>query len=180
MLKAYAADRYGAAGLDIAAFTGAFCKLREARGLPAGLYRPSRAPQAHDGPSGSINNPLLPGQSATATRAGVGRLGTRPPPPNGYSMPGEATSRDAKPRDAFQTLMEAAYMMDVLVGDHFERYGRRPQGQRDGDKVLDAAAFDKGVANLGIEDWGSRECANVFAWINEAHNASYGRGRSRE
>lgn len=72
MLKAYGEDRYGAEGaLDIVEFARAFCKLREQRGIPAGLYRPSRSvqdssdPRQRDGPGQSINNPLLPGRSAT-------------------------------------------------------------------------------------------------------------------
>jgi hypothetical protein len=112
-------------------FCKAFCKLREQRGIPAGLYRPSRPTQDH-GPNTPVNNPLLPGQSATQTRAGVGKLGTRAPAYNGYSMPKEAHSSSAQPPGAFTALMDAAYMDDVLVGDHFEKYGRRPAGQRDG------------------------------------------------
>ena len=189
MLKAYGEDGYGAeGGLDIVEFTRAFCKLREQRGISVRLYRPSRTPQdTRDHSTGrnddrSVSNPLLPGQSATQTRAGVGKIGTRAPPYNGYAMPAEATSSKARPQDAFMTLMETAYFEDVLIGDHFEKYARLPRGERTGDKVLDAAKFASAIANLGI-DWKERECGNVFSWIHEAHNAfnnNRGRDRSRD
>lgn len=111
-----------------------------------------------------VTNPLLPGKSATQTRAGVGQLGARAPPYNGYSMPGEASSPAAQPAGAFTSLMEAAYMMDVLVGDHFEQFARAPQGQRNGQKMLDAAAFGRAADALGIH-WAPRDSANVFRWI---------------
>ena len=178
MLKTYGADQRGAEGaLDIVEFTRAFCKLRDVRAIPAGLYRPSRQQDTggrqNDGPGQSINNPLLPGRSATQTRAGVGKIGKRAAPYNGYAMPGEATSRNARPKDAFQVLMESAYFADVLIGDHFEKYARLPKGERSGDKVLDAKAFDSACANLDIK-WDQRECATVFGWILTAHNS---RGR---
>ena len=138
MLKAYGEDRYatGSGVLDITEFSRAFCKLRERRGIQAGLYRPSRTRDKSagwgDGLGATISNPLLPGQSATQTRAGVGKLGTRAPPYNGYSMPAAASASRAQPSGAFTSMMEAAYMEDILVGDHFEKYGRRPAGQRDG------------------------------------------------
>jgi len=65
-------------------------------------------------------------------------------------MPGEASSPSAQPPGAFTDLMTAALMMDVLVGDHFEKYARVPSGQRDGKKTLDTAAFGKAAAALGV------------------------------
>ena len=135
MLQKYGADRFdsskraGPGALDIAELTKAFCRLREQRGIPAGLYRAGGPTSGPGGPSRGVTNPLLPGQSATQTRAGIGQVGTqRAPPYNGYSMPGEASSSSARPAGAFQSLMTAAYLSDVLVGDHFEKYGRVPHG----------------------------------------------------
>ena len=154
--------------MDIASFTREFVRLREQRAIPAGRYDGPVATAGGRGGPGSRepgpSNPLLPGQSPNQTKSGVGRrAGERKVPPQGYRMPAEAETR------LFEEIMQAAYLLDVLVEDHFDAYAR-PQRSNPSVRTLGVADFQDAVQRLALR-WSARDSERVFAWIDDAFNA---------